>query len=85
MFKGNIIRYILDISGMLWDNWKPLLDCHVQPEEVPEELPLVALLPRGVRLAVHLPGRHPIQHSTTGKTIFEKLLENSKGFLRTLI
>ena len=48
MFKGNIIRNILDISGMLRDNWQPLLDCHVQPEEVPEELPLVALLPRGV-------------------------------------
>ena len=48
MFKGNIIRYILDISGMLRDYWQPLLDSHVQPEEVPEELPLVALLPRGV-------------------------------------
>ena len=48
MFEGIIICNILDICGMLRDNWQPLLDCHVQPEKVPEELPLVALLPRGV-------------------------------------
>ena len=48
MFKGIIIRNILDIGGMLRGNWQPLLDSHVQPEKVPEELPLVALLPRGV-------------------------------------
>ena len=48
MFKGIIIRNISDIRGMLRDNWQPLLHCNVQSEEVPEELPLVALLPRGV-------------------------------------
>ena len=57
---------------MLRDNRQPLLDSHVQSEEVPEELSLVAVFLGGVRLAVHLTGRPAFQHSPTGKTMLEK-------------
>ena len=40
--------HILDNCGMFWDNWQLLLDSDVQSEEIPEELPPVALLPGGV-------------------------------------
>ena len=49
MFKGNMYyAHILDNCGMFWDNWQLLLDSDVQSEEIPEELPPVALLPGGV-------------------------------------